>query len=242
MICRISQKAVGEILDKGVAKMISVIVPTYNEEQFLPICLDSVRQQKQRCELIITDGGSSDGTIEIARLYTDLIVRNERADLASQLNAGAAAAHGDILLFLHADSRLTADCLLRLSSLPGDVIGGAYSMQVEGKRFFYRILSVGGNIYCRLTGTFFGDRGIFVRRDAFLKLGGYRKLPIMTDVDFSHRLREVGKTKMLPGPLITSGRKFDKEKPWRTLYLIMYALVAFSLRVDLQRVKDKYYS
>ncbi|MBS4021522.1 MAG: TIGR04283 family arsenosugar biosynthesis glycosyltransferase [Dethiobacter sp.] len=222
--------------------MISVIVPTYNEEKLLASCLESVREQPEACELIVADGGSFDRTLEIAQHYTDLIIKSETPGLAGQLNAGAAIAKGSILLFLHADSLLSPGCFSRLTSLPPGVNGGAFTMRVAGKRLFYRVLSAGGNIYCRLTRTYFGDRGIFVRADAFRKLGGFTHLPIMTDVDFSRRLKTIGNTVLLPGPVITSSRKFDDESAWRTLYLIIYALVAFRLNADLQKVKDKYYS
>jgi rSAM/selenodomain-associated transferase 2 len=222
--------------------MISVIVPTYNEEKLLPSCLEHVRNQQEQCELIISDGGSTDHTLDIARRYTDIIVKNQAPNLAGQLNAGAALASGEMLLFLHADTILSPNCLSRLRQLPPDVMGGAFTMVVKGERLFYRVLSVGGNLYCRISGTYFGDRGIFVRNHIFQELNGFTHLPIMTDVDFSRRLKTLGKTMLLPGPVITSGRKFDKESPWRTLYLISYALIAFSLNADLQKVKEKYYS
>ena len=86
-------------------------------------------------------------------------------------------------------------------------------MEVAGHRPFYRLLSWGGNLYCRLTGTYFGDRGIFVRTAVFKELGGFADLPIMTDVDFSRRPKNRGRTVLLPGPILSSSRKFDKEIP-----------------------------
>ena len=222
--------------------MISVIVPTCNEEKLLPCCLQSVITQQGNYQLIVSDGASEDNTVLQAKRYTDLVVTQNEPDLAKQLNAGAAAASGDILLFLHADSFLSPGCLSRLESIPGNVVGGAFTMQLAGNRFFYRILSLGGNIYCRLTGTYLGDRGLFARSEVFKQMGGFTELPIMTNVDFSHRLKSNGRTILLPGPVITSSRKFEKENPWRTLYLIFYALIAFKLKVDPERIKEKYYN
>ncbi len=221
--------------------MISVIVPTCNEEKMLPGCLESVMAAGIGLQLIIIDGASKDRTCEIARRYTDEVIFLEKADLPGQLNAGAARASGDILLFLHADSRLTPGSLSRLERIPPNVIGGAYTMQLEGKRLFYRFLSLGGNIYCRLTGTYFGDRGIFVRTKAFHQLGGFAPLPILADVDFSRRLQNYGQCTLLKGPIISSSRKFDQEGALQTLYLIIYALNAFNNGVDPAAIKNKYY-
>ena len=223
-------------------KKISVIVPTHNEETQLPDCLESVLSGQADLELVVVDGASEDDTLQVARRYTGNIIALERGDLSAQLNAGAAAATGDILLFLHADSRLTPGALGRLKDIPWDIVGGAFTMQLEGSRFFYRLLSLGGNLYCHLTGTYFGDRGIFARTSAFRKLGGFADLPIMADVDFSRRLRSLGKTVLLKGPVVNSSRKFDQESPWRTLYLIVYALLAYRFKVDPEKIKEKYYS
>jgi len=222
--------------------MISVIVPTHNEEDLLPECLESVLNERADLQLVIVDGASSDKTLQVARRYTGEVISLAKADLSAQLNTGAAAADGDILLFLHADSRLTPGLLSRLMEMPEDVIGGAFTMQLEGSRLFYRLLSLGGNLYCRLTGTYFGDRAIFVRTSAFRELGGFMPLPIMADVDFSRRLRTMGKTALLKGPVINSSRKFDHESPWRTLYLIIFALLAYRLNIDPEKIKEKYYS
>lgn len=222
--------------------MISVIIPALNEEARLTGCLESVLAQRENVQVIVVDGGSEDGTLEAARRCGVEVVALGRAGLAAQLNAGAAEAGGDMLLFLHADSRLAPGTLARLRKIPPGITGGAFTMQLDGPRFFYRLLSLGGNLYCRLTGTYFGDRGIFVRPSAFHRLGGFAPLPIMTDVDFSRRMRRLGKTVLLKGPVINSSRKFDAESPWRTIYLIFYALLAFRLGVDPARIKKKYYS
>ncbi len=221
--------------------MISVIVPTCNEEQLLPGCLDSVSSQGVDCQLIVSDGGSTDDTLKIGRRYTDLVITRARPNLAKQLNAGASLASGHILLFLHADSRLFSGCLARLECLPEKIVGGAFTMQLGGNRLFYRLLALGGNMYCRFSRTYFGDRGIFVRTRVFNQMGGYAELPIMSDVEFSRRLKSQGKTVLLPGQFISSSRKFEQERAWRSLYLIFYALIAFRLKVDPAKIKNMYY-
>ncbi len=221
--------------------MISIIVPTYNEEELLPACLESVINEQESLQLIVVDGASTDRTVQVARRYTNDLVALDQADLPAQLNAGAAKAGGEILLFLHADSRLTPGCLSRIKEIPSRVIGGAFTMQLEGKRLHYRALSAGGNLYCRLTRTYFGDRGIFVRAPVFNETGGFAPLPIMADVEFSRRLKRFGKTVLLKGPVISSSRKFDREGPLRNLSLVIYAILAFKLGADPEMIKNKYY-
>ena len=221
--------------------MISVIVPTRNEEELLPRCLESFLSEKEELELIVVDGNSSDRSIEIAFGYTDQVIALKNSDLAAQLNAGAAIAKGDILLFLHADSMLVPGAIARLKKISTEVVGGAFNMHLDSSRFFYHLLSLGGNLYCRFTGTYFGDRGIFVRSSIFKKIGGFSPLPIMADVEFSRRLKRYGKTVLLEGPVISSSRKFDREGALHTLYLIIYALVAYRLGVSPECIKEKYY-
>jgi rSAM/selenodomain-associated transferase 2 len=221
--------------------MISVIIPTRNEEELIEKCLLSIKNQTEKAEIIVVDGASQDGTLHIARNYADKTIALDEPNLAKQLNMGAAAATGNFFLFLHADSELGESCLTRLKSTPKEIVGGSFTMIVKGPRLFYKILSFGGNLYCRLTKTHFGDRGIFVRRDAFERMKGYQEMPIMTDVDFSRRMKKIGKTTLVKGPVLTSSRKFDKETPWRTIYLIFYALWAFQTGVSSQKIKETYY-
>ncbi len=221
--------------------MISVIVPTCNEGDFLPDCLESIMKEQVDLQIIVVDGASKDHTLEVARRYTDQIIVLDEANLVAQLNTGAEKADGGILLFLHADSRLTKGCLDRIREIPPHVIGGAFTMQLDGNRFYYRLLSLGGNLYCRLTGTYFGDRGIFVRSSVFRELGGFVSMPIMADVDFSRRMQRLGKCAFLKGPLISSSRKFDREGLLRTLFLIVYAILAFKFGVAPKKIKQKYY-
>ncbi len=218
--------------------MISVIVPTHNEEALLPACLESITCQQADKEIIVVDGASNDRTLKLARSCADKVISLDKAGLPAQLNADANQARGEILLFLHADCRLAPGSLDRLKALSPRIVGGAFTMQLDGKKIHYRVLSLGGNIYCRFTGTYFGDRGMFVRASVFRDLGGFAALPIMADVDFSHRLRGAGKRLLLKGPVISSTRKFDDESPWRNLYLIIYALLAFRFRVDPGRIKQ----
>ena len=222
---------------------ISVIIPTYNEENYLSRCIESIRAQNHPVEIIVSDGGSEDGTLAIAQRFSVNVIAVGKKNLGKQLNTAAAKAKGETLLFLHADSLLTADIFeqIETSLRQAENIGGAFKMKLTGKRSFYRILEAGGDLYCRLTKTYFGDRGIFIRTSVFKQLGGFKELPIMADVEFSRRMTGIGKTAFLPGPLITSSRKFDDEGILQVLYKIFWALLAYRLGYPPEKIRVKYY-
>lgn len=222
---------------------ISVIIPTHNEEENLPGCIRSIRIQNQAAEVIVVDGGSKDGTMEIAASLADQVIFLEDKNISRQLNIGAAAAKGDVLLFLHADSRLAAGIFEQIITYLQDPknVGGAFKMKLTGTKLFYRLLEAGGNLYCRISGTYFGDRGIFIRAITYKKMRGFAEQPIMADVEFSRRMKNFGRTRLLPGPLTSSSRKFDRESPLRSLYLIAWALLAYRFKVPPEKIKKHYY-
>lgn len=233
---------------------ISIIVPTLNEAQGITSCLENIMvninrlNPKEDIEVIVVDAGSKDHTIEKVKIFLDQfdinIIRSVKPDLPLQLNRGASEAKGDILVFLHADCRLHADALEKVNDAYKkypNLSGGAFTMSVEGSRLFYRILSAGGNIYCWLSRNFFGDRAIFIRKDIFKKLSGYRHLAVMSDFDLSRRMKKEGDVVLLKGPLISSGRKFENEPFYRIIYLALWSLAAFHLGIDAKRIKEKYY-
>jgi glycosyltransferase involved in cell wall biosynthesis len=120
-------------------------------------------------------------------------------------------------------------------------IGGAFSLLIEGNRFFYVIGSFFGNLYSRITKIYFGDRMIFIDRNAFLKLGGFKNMPIMSDVDFSIRMKNLGKTALLTGPTLTSPRGIAGDPFWKRAYLIIWALYYYKRGLDPGVIKEKYY-
>jgi rSAM/selenodomain-associated transferase 2 len=188
---------------------ISVIVPTLNEAASLALTLCKVRAQKPH-EILVADGGSTDGTEGAAGL-ADHFLRSERGR-AAQMNAGAARATGDVLLFLHADCtledgalRAAERCLWRRS-----IVGGCFSMRVAAEGFLYRSIDACATARVRLTGLIYGDQGLFLRRRDFERLGGFPPLRLMEDVFFSRRLRHEGRPAVLPQKIFVSPRRWQR--------------------------------
>jgi rSAM/selenodomain-associated transferase 2 len=223
---------------------ITVVIPTYNEEENLRACISSIRSQRQAAEVIVVDGKSKDRTMEIAAGLADQAIPMTAPNISLQLNRGAEASQGDVLLFLHADCILAADLFEQITNFLSkpDHIGGAFKMKLSGPKLFYRLLEAGGDLYCKLSGTYFGDRGIFIRTAVFKEMRGFADLPLMADVEFSRRMKHFGKTRLLKGPLTSSNRKFDRENPLLSLFLISGALLAYRFNVSPEKIGKLYYS
>jgi rSAM/selenodomain-associated transferase 2 len=207
--------------------LVSVLVPTLDEERALPPLLDHLAALHGRWELIVADGGSRDRTLPIARAHLARPrVIEQAGGRAAQLNAAARAATGDVLLFLHADSRLPRDAYASLAdawrSAP-PIAGGNFALRFDGCGCFERAL---GAVYRlqRRHGFYYGDSSIWVRRAAFDALGGLREIPIMDDYDFVRRLERSGATRCLPGPATTSARR------WRAIGIGRTVLSWFVIR------------
>jgi rSAM/selenodomain-associated transferase 2 len=196
--------------------LISVVIPTLNEAARLPSLLRALRAEPVRCETVVVDGGSEDGTAEVARAAGATLVLSAPRGRGPQMAAGAAAAHGSTLLFLHADSAFPAGGLLALDALlrgRPELVGGNYRLLFDGEDGFSRWLA-GFYALIRSLGFWYGDSGIFVRRTAYDALGGVRPIAVMEDYDLVRRLRRAGPTACLAEPpLITSSRRFAGRSP-----------------------------
>lgn len=206
---------------------ISIIIPTLNEELLIGKLLGSI--DKSLAEVIVADGGSTDDTIKIATSSGAIIVENIKSGRGSQMDSGAKIARGDILLFLHCDTRLPHNWLniiIETINTEG-VIGGAFTFKTDGVGIKFRVLEKFVKIRNNLLGLVYGDQGIFVIRDVFHKIGGFRSLPLMEDVDCLRRLRKRGKFIVIKDEIITSSRRWEKNGFFKntlrnSLYILLY--------------------
>ncbi len=217
---------------------ISVIVPTLNEESHIEKTLQSVMKQEGDYELYVVDGGSTDNTVTIAKKYACVI--SSKRGRAIQMNAGAKLCKGDILLFLHADTFLPDNGFREIRKRMRDetVSGGSFYIAFDTDNFILRGVSFITRFNFRL--FHFGDQGIFVRRDIFQSLRGYKEMPIMEDYDFYKRLREQGKVILIRMPVISSARRFIKKGVIRQLLINKFVVLAYWAGVDIQTIKRYY--
>ncbi len=188
---------------------ISIIIPTFNEATTIRELAASLAGLRDAAEIIVADGGSQDDTVGLARKCGLRVIEAPRGR-GQQMNAAAKLATGDVLLFLHADTRLPDGALARIESALGDanVCGGNFSLVFEGNTREARLLT---KLYplLRLGGMCYGDSAIFVRRDVFERLGGYRDYPIFEDCDLYRRVKRVGRFVRLKACATTSSRRFE---------------------------------
>jgi rSAM/selenodomain-associated transferase 2 len=189
---------------------VSVILPTLNEEGCLAEALAALRRQRPH-EIIVADGGSSDGTRRAAAA-ADLFLDAPRGR-AAQMNAGAARAGGDVLVFLHADCVLENGALAeaeRLLRRPG-VAAGCFRMRVRAEAPLYRLIDACATARVRLTGLAYGDQGLFVRREVFDRVGRFPPLRLMEDVFICRRLRRLGRVMVAARRIFVSPRRWQRS-------------------------------
>ena len=202
---------------------LSVIVPVLNEAAGLPGLLSHlVPFIRQGVEVILVDGGSDDRTVDVIESTGLLLVHAPRGR-ALQMNAGAAAASGDVLLFLHADTRLPPVALQRLQDIGQQVqrpVWGRFDVRIEGHLFMLRLVAWMMNWRSRVTGIATGDQALFMTRAAFDAVGGFPEQPLMEDVEMSSRLRRLSRPVCLADQVVTSGRRWEQRGLWRTIFLM----------------------
>ncbi len=193
---------------------LSVIIPTWNEAVAIEETIRALNREDCEIEVIVVDGGSTDHTCELARnAGADLVFVPENRGRANQMNAGAAKASTDSewLLFLHADTLLPGHGLTSIIGNPESVVGGAFQRRF-GSPSLFLMATAGISDFRSSRGIFLGDQAIFVRRSVFEEIGGYDvTLKICEDIDLSKRMASLGETALIPGPAISSARRFEKR-------------------------------
>ncbi len=223
--------------------LVSVVIPARDEEHELPLVLEHLAGLPGRFEVVVADCGSVDATRAIARQHrVGARVVQAAGGRAVALNAGARASTGELILFLHADSRLPRGAYPALAGIARRrpaVVGGNFALRFDGDDRFSTVL---GSVYAaqRKLGLYYGDSSIWVRREGFERLGGYRELPIMDDHDFVRRLERLGPTACLPGPALTSSRRWRALGIPRTVLSWVLIRGLFAAGVDPARLARLY--
>ncbi|MES2980133.1 MAG: TIGR04283 family arsenosugar biosynthesis glycosyltransferase [Pseudomonadota bacterium] len=207
---------------------LAIIIPVVNESGLIPETLQRLQLLRLRgAAVIVVDGGSEDGTPERAAPLADRVISASRGR-GRQMNAGAAAAEAGVLLFLHADTALPPDAdLLIHRALAGGKAWGRFDVQIDSTRASLRLVSAMMNWRSRWSGIATGDQGMFVRRETFDALGGFRNVALMEDIDMSSRLRRIGPPACVPQRVVTSARRWHQHGVLRTVLFMWKLRAAF---------------
>lgn len=221
---------------------ISVIIPALHEEKTLPGTLARLRHPAFS-EVLVVDGGSRDRTLTDIALANPLTrVVNAPTGRARQMNAGAALAKGEILLFLHADTLLPPTAAEDITAAMADtrIVGGRFDARLVPDRGLLWVVGRMMSWRSRLTGIATGDQAIFVRRKVFEDIGAFPDIPIMEDIVFSRRLKRAGQVAALRNCVMTSGRRWERHGALRTILLMWWLRLLFFLGVSPERLKRMY--
>ena len=215
---------------------LSVVIPALDDEALVAAAIDSARAGGAD-EVLVADGGSRDRTREVAEAAGARVVSSQPGR-AAQMNAGADAASGTILLFLHADTVLPPDAaaLARQTLAVPGTVAGAFGFAVPGTARHSRLITTVGRWRTRLTGTPYGDQGLFMPASVFRALGGYPDLPTMEDLELVTRLKRMGRVEVLATPAETSARAWDRHGLVWTTVVNASAIAAYRLGADPDRV------
>lgn len=233
-------------------RRIAVVIPALNEEARIGAALASVSAAASalphgaaQVSSIVVDGGSSDRTSALAG-NSGAVVIAAPAGRAAQMNAGAATTAAEVLLFLHADARLSGDCLAELlaslGAAPARAAWGRFDVRLEPSTPLLRVVAAAMNLRSRLTGIATGDQAIFMTRAAWDLVGGFPALPLMEDVEISRRLKAaVGRPLCLHAPVEVSARRWRTNGVWRTIVTMWWYRALYALGASPEHLHRRYY-
>ena len=220
---------------------LSVIVPMLNEEPAIVGTLRAIRAGAPGAEIIVVDGGSLDSSVEVARSHCDFVLHAGRGR-ALQMNAGAAAAHGDVLAFVHADTLVppTFERDIETALREARVAGGRFDMRLDGHGAAFRVIGALTSLRSRLTRVATGDQAIFVRREVFKRLGGFPQIDLCEDLEFARRLKRAGRIACLRSQVVTSSRRWRNQGLVTTVLKMWLIKLLFLAGVSPARLKNLY--
>jgi len=223
---------------------LSVIIPTLNEEQNIAELIDFIKEENLPTEIIVSDGLSNDNTAQIAAQKGAVIVAGE-AGRGKQLNRGAEAASGDLLLFMHADSTFNKGALRTLffaMEKNPHKIGGAFKLKIDSNSLLLNFISWSSNLRAKYLRIIFGDQAIFVRREVFDQIGGFPDIELMEDWEFSKKLADMGELLFLDEFVYTSARKWEENGVLKTILLMHKIKILYKLGINPKKLKQIYYN
>jgi rSAM/selenodomain-associated transferase 2 len=214
---------------------LSIIVPVLNEAELIAGFLRKLRRLGTNFEIIVVDGGSSEGTWSLAEPRADRVIRARRGR-ASQMNAGAEIARGEVLWFLHADLDVALGSVAEIETALADprIAGGCFRLRFPRRELIYRVSDSLGNVGVNLFGFALGDHGIFCRRAAFRQVGGYPDVPILEDAEIYRRLRREGGMVQLREKIVSNPRAFEAHGRYRTTAVYFSILALYVLGVPMR--------
>jgi rSAM/selenodomain-associated transferase 2 len=220
---------------------LSIILPVLNEADGIVQALEPLQGLRRLgAEIIVVDGGSRDATAGLAMPLADCVIVADRGR-GRQMNAGAARAGGDILLFLHADTLLPPSAAERVAmAITGGACWGRFDVRIAGTHPGLALVARMMNWRSRLTGIATGDQAIFVTRQAFREVGGFPPIPLMEDIVLSSRLRALGRPACLADKVLTSGRRWEQHGLLRTILAMWWLRLRFFFGVSPQALAREY--
>ncbi len=222
--------------------MISIIIPTYNEAHNIQTTIEQLNHCKSSdIEIIVVDGGSQDETIAIATQCNVKVIQS-KPGRAAQMNAGAAIASGEILLFLHADTIVPEAFDRWVEKGLEMAIAGAFELTIAGVNWQLRWVEWGVKVRSHLFQLPYGDQAIFIKTDTFQKCGGLPELPIMEDFVFIQQLKQRGRIAIVPAAVLTSARRWQAQGIWQTTVMNQVMIIGFYLGVKPETLRRWYRS
>ena len=221
--------------------LISIIIPTLNEEKNLENLLEQLRKLKtERTEIIVSDGGSTDKTRSVAERFADTTVISQRGR-ALQMNAGANYATGEILWFLHSDSKLYFDYEAEIISQLSTRSWGWCTTKIDSAKWIFRLIESMMNLRSKMTRIATGDQGFFVRKTSFIQVNKFPEIALMEDIVMSRNLKKVGVPYVSKKEIHTSSRKWEREGPIRTIFRMWMLRARFFFGASPERLAKVYY-
>ena len=222
------------------APTVSIVMPVLNEAAIVESAILRLRKDFPECELVVVDGGSTDGTPLLAARHARVLTT--AGGRAAQMNHGAANTKGALLWFVHADTTIEPVALakLRAAIADGNVVGGGLRIRFDYDSAGLRYLAWTSNLRARRLGWIFGDQAMFVRRDVFDAVGGFPELPLMEDLEMSRRLRRQGKLALLPATSTASARRMLAHGTWRMVAFMQWLKVLHFAGVDPAAIARRY--